>query len=75
MPPAAPRPQPSNRRRRILLADADAFYVAVARMVDPEGADAEVVHIALTGGDGERRIVEVWPSGQVQGQLIAGVSR
>src|SRR5918912_3943357 len=24
--------------RRILLADADAFYVAVARMVDPDGA-------------------------------------
>lgn len=24
--------------RRILLADADAFYVAVARLVDPEGA-------------------------------------
>jgi len=24
--------------RRILLADADAFYVAVARAVDPEGA-------------------------------------
>src|ERR671935_1224833 len=24
--------------RRILLADADAFYVAVARMVDPNGA-------------------------------------
>jgi hypothetical protein len=23
--------------RRILLADADAFYVAVARMIDPEG--------------------------------------
>ncbi len=30
----ADRAQP----RRILLADADAFYVAVARMVDPEGA-------------------------------------
>ena len=27
--------------RRILLADADAFYVAVARMVDPEGAGKE----------------------------------
>ena len=25
--------------RRILLADADAFYVSVARLVDPEGAD------------------------------------
>ena len=24
--------------RRILLADADAFFVAVARMVDPDGA-------------------------------------
>ena len=24
--------------RRILLADADAFYVAVARLVDPDGA-------------------------------------
>ena len=24
--------------RRILLVDADAFFVAVARMVDPEGA-------------------------------------
>lgn len=44
-------------------------------MVDPDGAAAEVVRIALTDADGDRRVVEVWPSGQVQGQIIVGVLR
>jgi DNA polymerase-4 len=30
--------RPEESKRRILLADADAFYVSVARLVDPEGA-------------------------------------
>ena len=34
--------------RRILLADADAFFVAVARMVDPEGAGREP--LLIVGG-------------------------
>jgi len=43
----APRP------RRILLADADAFYVAVARLVDPEGAGR--ARLLLVGGSPEGR--------------------
>jgi len=39
--------------RRILLADADAFYVAVARLVDPEGAGK--AHLLIVGGAPERR--------------------
>lgn len=39
--------------RRILLADADAFYVAVARMVDPEGAGKEP--LLIVGGSRESR--------------------
>jgi DNA polymerase-4 len=39
--------------RRILLADADAFYVAVARLVDPEGAGH--ARLLLVGGAPERR--------------------
>jgi DNA polymerase IV len=34
----SPTPTPAPGERRILLADADAFYVAVARLVDPAGA-------------------------------------
>lgn len=39
--------------RRILLADADAFYVAVARMVDPEGAGR--APLLIVGGSAEGR--------------------
>ncbi len=38
---------------RILLADADAFYVAVARMVDPEGAGK--AKLLIVGGTRESR--------------------
>ena len=39
--------------RRILLADADAFYVAVARAVDPEGAGT--APLLIVGGSRESR--------------------
>lgn len=39
--------------RRILLADADAFYVAVARMVDPDGAGN--APLLIVGGSAESR--------------------
>ncbi len=39
--------------RRILLADADAFYVAVAGLVDPEGAGK--ARLLIVGGAPERR--------------------
>jgi DNA polymerase-4 len=39
--------------RRILLADADAFFVAVARMVDPEGAGK--APLLIVGGTRESR--------------------
>ena len=39
--------------RRILLADADAFYVAVARLADPEGAAK--ARLLIVGGSPERR--------------------
>ena len=39
--------------RRILLADADAFYVAVARLVDPEGAGK--APLLIVGGTREQR--------------------
>ena len=39
--------------RRIFLADADAFYVAVARMVDPEGAGK--APLLIVGGSRESR--------------------
>ncbi|MBI4502730.1 MAG: DNA polymerase IV [Gemmatimonadetes bacterium] len=38
---------------RILLADADAFYVAVARLVDPEGAGR--TPLLIVGGSAEHR--------------------
>jgi DNA polymerase-4 len=42
--------------RRILLADADAFFVAVARLVDPEGAGR--APLLIVGGDaGSRGVV------------------
>ena len=43
----------STGGRRILLADADAFFVAVARMVDPEGAGREP--LLIVGGTAESR--------------------
>jgi DNA polymerase-4 len=42
-----------TRPRRILLADADAFFVAVARMVDPDGAGKEP--LLIVGGTRESR--------------------
>jgi DNA polymerase IV len=39
--------------RRVLLADADAFYVAVARLVDPEGAGR--APLLIVGGGADRR--------------------
>lgn len=39
--------------RRILLADADAFYVAVARLVDPDGAGQ--AELLIVGGSRESR--------------------
>ncbi len=39
--------------RRILLADADAFYVAVARLADPEGAGK--ARLLIVGGSPEQR--------------------
>jgi len=39
--------------RRILLADADAFYVAVARLADPQGAGK--ARLLIVGGSADRR--------------------
>jgi len=39
--------------RRVLLADADAFYVAVARLVDPDGAGK--ARLLIVGGAPDRR--------------------
>ncbi len=41
--------------RRILLADADAFYVSVARLVDPEGAGRAA--LLIVGGASRRGVV------------------
>ena len=43
----------STNPRRVLLADADAFFVAVARMVDPDGAGREP--LLIVGGTRESR--------------------
>ena len=43
----------SATARRILLADADAFYVAVARLIDPEGAGKAT--LLIVGGSRESR--------------------
>ena len=43
----------SDYARRILLADADAFFVAVARMVDPDGAGK--APLLIVGGSRESR--------------------
>ena len=42
--------------RRILLADADAFFVAVARMADPDGAGRSPLLI-VGGRPGSRGVV------------------
>lgn len=52
---AAPAPAPAPPRR-ILLVDADAFFVAVARMVDPEGAGRATLLI-VGGAPGSRGVV------------------
>lgn len=44
---------PVQRPRRILLVDADAFYVAVARLADPEGAGR--APLLIVGGTAESR--------------------
>src|ERR687884_340726 len=50
------RPPPKGRPRRILLVDADAFFVAVARMVDPKGAGRAPLLI-VGGRPGSRGVV------------------
>src|SRR5215208_3987790 len=45
--------RPASSPRRILLADADAFFVAVARLVDPQGAGREP--LLIVGGTRESR--------------------
>src|SRR5216683_3319807 len=47
------RPAGRPTIRRILLADADAFYVSVARLVDPAGAGRAT--LLIVGGSAERR--------------------
>src|SRR3989442_553048 len=49
----ADRPTTPPPARRILLADADAFYVSVARLVDPEAAGK--APLLIVGGSVERR--------------------
>lgn len=57
---AAPTPsrttRPPSPPRRILLVDADAFFVAVARLVDPEGAGTARLLI-VGGAPGSRGVV------------------
>ncbi|MFC1639142.1 DNA polymerase IV [Gemmatimonadota bacterium] len=43
----------NDAARRILHADADAFFVAVARLIDPEGAGTEP--LLIVGGAADRR--------------------
>lgn len=55
--PSPSRPvTPVERPPRILLADADAFFVAVARLVDPEGAGRAPLLI-VGGAPGSRGVV------------------
>lgn len=51
--PVAHSGEPLAAHRRILLADADAFFVAVARQADPEGAGR--ARLLIVGGSAERR--------------------
>ena len=46
-------PEPSASPARILLADADAFFVAVARLADPEGAGR--APLLVVGGSAQSR--------------------
>src|SRR5512132_1612002 len=55
-PDPLPSPAPPPPPRRILLVDADAFFVAVARMVDPEGAGRASLLI-VGGAPGSRGVV------------------
>ncbi|MGH9259360.1 MAG: Y-family DNA polymerase, partial [Acidimicrobiales bacterium] len=50
--------------RRILLADADAFYVSVARLVDPDGAGK--APLLIVGGSAEHRGVVMSASYEVR---------
>lgn len=52
----AERAEDGSRPRRILLVDADAFFVAVARLVDPEGAGKAPLLI-VGGAPGSRGVV------------------
>ena len=48
-------PSQAHSGRRILLADADAFYVAVARLADPDGVGKE--SFLIVGGSSTRGVV------------------
>ena len=54
---------------RILLADADAFYVAIARMVDPEGAGK--AKLLIVGGTRESRgvVCSAWRTHSMRHRL------
>src|SRR5688500_12370950 len=56
MAPPISRSSASPLSRRILLVDADAFFVAVARLVDPEGAGRARLLI-VGGAAGSRGVV------------------
>src|SRR5687768_3815944 len=51
-----PTSSPTSVPRRILLVDADAFFVAVARMMDPDGAGRATLLI-VGGAPGSRGVV------------------
>ena len=51
-----PSPERPSLPRRILLADADAFFVAVARLVDPDGAGRASL-LVVGGAPGSRGVV------------------
>jgi len=54
--PAPPSPSAPDVPRRILLVDADAFFVAVARLVDPDGAGKAPL-LVVGGRPGGRGVV------------------
>ena len=54
--PSADAPDATSPPRRVLLVDADAFFVAVARMIDPAGAGAAALLI-VGGAPGSRGVV------------------
>ena len=51
-----PRSRAAAPPRRILLADADAFYVSVARLLDPEGA-GKAKYLIVGGSSRQRGVV------------------